>query len=219
MTEGVYMSVKVFVLGRPGSGKSTGARYIRHLVQQEGWNSVHCNDYSILKEMFLADTEHKRFRPTEYNGFDAIDLSVLDCALQELERTVNRLSTTADMVTIEFARDDYQAAFAQFSPAFLRDAYIVFLHADLDVCLQRVHERVACSLSADDHPSFSDSIFKRYYANDALDYISTSLREEFGLTQEVCVVTNMGALEQLQQALEQFVRDVLLRNEALSLTA
>ncbi|GHO43799.1 AAA family ATPase [Ktedonospora formicarum] len=213
------MSVKVFVLGRPGSGKSTGARYIRHLVQQAGWNSLHCNDYPILKEMFLADREHKKFRPTEHNGFDAIDLSVLDSALQELESTVNRLSATADMVTIEFARDDYRTALQQFSPAFLHDAHILFLHADLDTCLQRVHERVACSLSSDDHPSFSDAIFKRYYANDASSYIANSLREEFGISREVCVINNMGALNQFQYELEQFIQGVLLHNEALSLTA
>ncbi|GHO53968.1 hypothetical protein [Ktedonobacter robiniae] len=214
------MGVKVFVLGRPGSGKSTGARYIRYLAEQASWSSAHFNDYHILQEMFLADTEHKQFRPTEHNGFDAIDLSVLDCALQELERRVQLISATTDLVTIEFARDDYQAAFKHFSPAFLRDASVLFLHADLDTCLQRVHERVSCAFSADDHPSFSDDIFKRYYAHDETEYILTFLKHEYGIGQEVCVLNNMSGLEHLQRGLELFVQNtLLLPSKVLSLTA
>src|SRR6267142_1165556 len=108
---GVYcMVVKVFVLGRPGSGKSTASRCLRQIPQRHDWTVVHFNDYDILKEMFLADIHHEKFRPTAHNGFDAIDLSVLDHALQELERRVLRANSSAQMVTIEFARNDYREA-------------------------------------------------------------------------------------------------------------
>src|SRR5437868_2129522 len=109
------MKAKVFIVGRPGSGKSTAAHCLAMWAKDFGYLTTHINDYDILKEMFRADTDHKQFRPTEHGGFDAIDLSVLDTALKEVEgKAQESLSSQAmHLVTIEFARDDYHDAFEQ----------------------------------------------------------------------------------------------------------
>ena len=63
--------------------------------------------------MFLADTEHKKFKPTEHGGFDVIDFVVCDQALRELERIINIHTLYAqqkEIVLIEFARNDYRRA-------------------------------------------------------------------------------------------------------------
>ncbi len=196
--------VKVFVLGRPGSGKSTAARYLTTHFRQLGWSTAHINDYDILKRMFLEDTGHKRFRPTPNNGFDAIDLSVLDIALHEVEQLVKECSSVENLVTIEFARDDYRQALHQFSPGFLRDAYFLFMDADLETCLARVHERVIHASGADDHPSFSDDIFRRYYAADNKPYIQYFMQHEFAICKQIQVVNNTGLLEECLREIEQF---------------
>jgi len=49
------MTVKVFILGRPGSGKSTAARRIAKLVQHKGWSPVRISDYDILYNMFQRE--------------------------------------------------------------------------------------------------------------------------------------------------------------------
>jgi len=209
------MGVKVFVLGRPGSGKSTAAHHLNHLAQCQSWSAEHFNDYDILLEMFLADTEHKKFRATEHNGFDAIDLSVLDDALKILEARIQRDAAAANLVTIEFARDDYREALRQFTPAFLKDAYVLFLDADIETCIQRVHDRVEHAITNDDHPSFSDDIFRWYYARDNKPYMSTFLRTEFGIRKAVKIIDNTGSLTSFLSSLRLFADDLFVQENAL----
>ncbi|TMC15630.1 MAG: hypothetical protein E6J34_21585 [Chloroflexi bacterium] len=207
------MAIKIFVLGRPGSGKSTAARYLKRLLQQQEVHVVHFNDYDILQEMFLADIHHQKFRPTEHNGFDALDFSVLDDALQELELRVREVETMTGVITIEFARDDYARALRLFSPAFLRGAYLLFIDTDLETCLHRVLERVKRAASADDHPSLSEDLFRCYYAYENRLYMSYYARGEFAL-QQVEVVDNAGSLDDFISTIKQFSEAVLVHEAA-----
>src|SRR5579884_230087 len=147
------MCVKVFVLGRPGSGKSTAARHLIELANRRSFASLFLQDYDILHKMFLNDKNHEHFRPTDRGGFDVIDFSVLDTVLLQLEEEVEDIqaSRSVDMVCIEFARNDYRAALNLFSPLFLRDSYIFFIDSDLEYCIQRVQERVTNPPLPDHH--------------------------------------------------------------------
>ena len=83
------MVVKVFVLGRPGSGKSTSARYIEQEVRNR-FNMKRCEifricDYDILYQMFRDDVHQTMFRPTDHGGFDVHNLKAFDIALKTLE--------------------------------------------------------------------------------------------------------------------------------------
>src|SRR5437764_1080820 len=125
------MSVKVFVLGRPGSGKTTAVRRMMELAKERGWNTRRIKDFEILHSMFLADSEHKEFLPVAHGGFDVIDFSVLDTALEKLEKVVeeqkSQSSSEDDLIIIEFARNDYRKAFKRFNPQFLQDAFFLFV--------------------------------------------------------------------------------------------
>src|SRR5437868_3051345 len=155
------MALKVFILGRPGSGKSTAFRHIKKYIEEQylDWSSIRFNDYDILREMFLfeklfqTDMKLRKFRATEHGGFDVLDFSVLDTALRELERKVrHRYSPKRDeLIVIEFARDNYGKALQQFSSAFLKDAYFLFIETNMETCVQRVHDRVAHPMTIDDH--------------------------------------------------------------------
>ncbi|ERR1019366_3327602 len=213
------MSAKVFVLGRPGSGKSTAARRVKQLLTQKGWVARHINDYEILRSMFLADTQGARFRATEHNGFDAIDLTVMDIALQAVEAQVDLCLSSVDLVTIEFARNDYREALQQFTSSFLKDAYFLFLDADLETCLRRVHERVTRSRSIDDHPSFSDAIFRSYYQKENGTYMVSCLQREFAIQQQVRVINNTGSLDDFMWCIEQFADEIFRRETYASFLA
>src|SRR5713101_5132344 len=105
-----FMVVKVFILGRPGSGKTTAFHLITELVKCKGWSVTRIREYEILRSMFEVDLEHKRFRPTKYNGFDVIDFSVLDEALVEVEKEVREHMLSAkkkEFIIVELARGDY----------------------------------------------------------------------------------------------------------------
>src|SRR5258706_13050363 len=84
------MPMKLFILGLPGSGKSTIARYIQEYVSNWDWSTPHFSDYPILQEMFLNDIQGKQFKPADGGGFDILDLAVFDTALERLELQVNR---------------------------------------------------------------------------------------------------------------------------------
>ena len=208
------LSMKVFVLGRPGSGKSTAARRMNYLLEQNDRRVRHINDYEILYEMFLADKQHVKFRATDHNGFDAIDLTVMDCALQQVEeRAQASLGEVGTVVTIEFARNNYRKALKQFSLEFLKDAYFLFLDADIETCLRRVHERVESPTTSDDHPSFSEDIFRRYYARENRKYMAHRLQEELGLLHEVKVISNTGTFANFMSHIEKYVEDILTEEE------
>ena len=167
------MVEKLFVLGLPGSGKSTAARYIEMLARDCDWLPRRFNDYNILLEMFHTDIEGKRFSRTKYGGFDVHKHIAFDEALIEIERVVLQREKVPDnqkeLIIIEFARDDYCRALDMFSPAFLRDAFFLFLDADIPTCIKRIKDRIAVPQTPDDY-DVSEYIFKSYYQNDNRQY-------------------------------------------------
>jgi adenylate kinase family enzyme len=213
------MAVKVFILGRPGSGKSTAARRIANLVQPKGWSPIRISDYDILRDMFQKernslDNEPKNFIPTQYGGFDVIDFSVLDTALKEVHRKALKYkeeytSCTQKFVLIEFARDDYKKALSFFSPDFLRDAYFLFLDADIDTCIQRVHERTAHPITVDDH-FVSDKIIKCYYDKDNKPYMTSNLAVDYYIDEkQVVILDNINSRQHFNDEVNQFVNIIL----------
>src|ERR1700751_5396524 len=130
------MVVKLFILGLPGSGKSTISQYISEYASDRHWSTMHFYDYSILCQMFKEDSG-RQFRPTGYDGFDVLDLSAIDRALQQLEHVVSRylsISHFEEIILIEFSRNNYEQAFRIFSQEILKDAYFLHLNVDLDIC-------------------------------------------------------------------------------------
>ena len=85
------MAVKLFLVGLPGSGKSTCGRYIEQQVQDKvkGCRIFRICDYDILYQMFRDDVQQEMFYPTEHGGFDVQDLIALDPALKTLEIRVD----------------------------------------------------------------------------------------------------------------------------------
>jgi ABC-type dipeptide/oligopeptide/nickel transport system ATPase subunit len=63
------MVVRLFVLGRPGSGKSTVRRYITKLAQHQFWSLYSTGDYEILQKMCADDRDQTHIRLAEFGGF------------------------------------------------------------------------------------------------------------------------------------------------------
>jgi thymidylate kinase len=202
------MAVKLIILGLPGSGKSTVARYITTYLKGRGWESTRVYDHVILQNMFLAETEHRQFKPTEHGGFDVLDFTVLDVALQKLEHQVKTYITLAEpeeIILIEFARNDYQKAFQQFSQEFLQDAYFLYLDAEIETCQGRIRERIANPSTEDDF-FVSDYIFRAYYDRDNGQDIPQILEGDYGIDkQRVAVIDNNSSLQASTAQINQFV--------------
>ena len=206
------MGVKVFVLGRPGSGKSTVARHIIELAGRRGYQSLFVQDYDILYKMFLNDKKHERFRPTDRGGFDVIDYTVLDTALQKMEKEIEDVLSFkhTDMVCIEFARNDYRTALNLFSPLFLRNAYFFFIDSDLEFCIQRVQSRVT-DPPLPDHHFVSEYVMRTYYNNNNWEYMSQQYKEECKYCEEVIAVRNDGPLSVLMDEANDFAERIFRR--------
>ena len=212
--DGKAMITKLFILGRPGCGKSTVVRYLTKLAQHENWVPTSYCDYNILYDIFQAELHsplctHQHFEPVDHNGFRVIDFSVLDPALKTIQKKATTSledsnPSTQRLFVIEFARDDYIKALHQFDPAFLQDAHFLFLDADVDLCIQRIHDRVAHPTSIDDH-FVSDDIITGYYQKDSTPDTIRKLAVAFDLDkQKMRYVETYGSRDEF---LHDYVRD------------
>jgi adenylate kinase family enzyme len=202
--------IKLFVLGLPGSGKSSVAHYISMHARDRWWSTTHINDYDILYQMFREDTQGQ-FKSADFGGFDVLDLSTFDTALKKLERQVNRYfsAKSDEIILIEFSRNDYTKALHQFSNEFLHDAYFLYLDAEIDTCKRRILHRVANPTNNDDH-YVSDYIFETYYNNDNGQYIPYILERDFGIDQQrSMMIDNNYTLQEASSIISSFIDSML----------
>ena len=167
------MSVKLFLVGRPGCGKSRTTRHIGNFIKTNGWDwSIYdFKDYDILYEMAQQDDSGEKFYLYEDGSFDVKDASKLDEALHILEKKVAEYdrnidihqSTTNQLIIIEMARGDYDDTFKKLSQDFLQDAYFLLIDAEFEKCKQRIKKRVA-SPEPDNH-NVSNFVMETYYRN------------------------------------------------------
>lgn len=221
------MGITLFVFGLPGSGKSAAARHIKSIARQKKFRPRRFRDYTILYKMFKdeqkANNEEKRFRSTQYLGYDGFDVlephfDVCDEALQKLHHYILHRKKLADdsteLLIIEFSRVDYCRDLAFFTSLRLRDAHFLFIHSDIPTCKARIKARADHPRSWDDR-YVSDDIFERYYEKDHQQYLSEvaqQLNRRFGVPKEHIQVIDNGpevSVQQFYQAVESFANDVL----------
>lgn len=215
------MSIKLFILGRPGSGKSTAcrcvAKFLRQQEQYKGWSTAHYKDYSILYEMFryeklfLNPKKPKQFEATkEHNGFDVLDFTVLDTALVKLEKKARERSSDKkeEVIIIEFARQDYAEAFKQFSPSFLKDSYFLFIEADVATCLERVKERTINPSTEDDF-FVSDLIITKYYDKQIIPTVIKAKNGDSIDKNRVETIKSQGSLLAFNERIEDLIQRII----------
>ncbi len=225
---GYFVPVKLFILGRPGSGKSEAYRQIENYLQEthNDWSVVHYTDYEILQEMFQfekhfqIDEKLRKFQPREHEGFDVRDFSVLDDVLKELEKKVRFNSSEANneqLIVIEFARDDYGKALKLFSQGFLKDAYFLFINSNINTCIQRVHSRIAHSISLDDH-FVSDEIIYNYYRRQRIPFKlervdSPQVTKVQVISNKMHIINNKGSRQDLAKKIQRLVNRIIKHEE------
>jgi shikimate kinase len=197
------MENKIFVLGLPGSGKSTAARYIESLARDYQLQPQRFNDYDVLYDMYQEDSG-KKFSSTVHGGFDIHDHKLFDVALKRLECKVRNYLYSAgqnDLAIIEFSRNDYQKAFDLFTRDFLHNALFLFIDADEETCIERIQRRIDDPKFADDH-HVSEYIFESYYFKDDRQYAAQF--EAYNIDKGAATVIHNPA----QQTLKDFCTEV-----------
>jgi adenylate kinase family enzyme len=207
------MVVVLFVLGRPGSGKSTAVQHCIKVAHQHGWQTVRIKDYEILYDLFRQDTAQQRFRPAPFGAFDVIDFTVLDEVLRSLQDQVRQhlYSQAKKLVIVEFARDEYQKALATFDESILSLSYFLLVEARIDACIHRIHTRIQHQVRQDNH-YVSAEILRAYYCRDNRRYFLEDLAAQHNIEQhKISIIENNSSYSTFINLVDQFIAFVLLK--------
>ncbi|HCI79822.1 MAG TPA: hypothetical protein DHW02_09035 [Ktedonobacter sp.] len=199
------MYVKLFLLGRPGCGKSRTARHLTEFVKSFSWTTQRFKDYDILAEMAKTDT---RFRLLD-NGFDILKGSAFDDALHILDDNVRKYCqnietnqpNTNQLIIIELARSNYDDAFKHFTSNMLDDASFLLIDVEFGKCKDRIKKRIASP-----EPNTNDNHFVSDYAMDKF-YKEQHLPQDSAIS--LTIFTNNGSWDNFTHEVEPFIQRLL----------
>ncbi len=200
----------IFLLGRPGCGKSAIYRLLSERLRAEGLAEevMRIDDFPVLQELLDRDKEFKRHYRKE-GGFVVTDFTILDDVLKEINRKLHKLKRPGRVIFVEFARDRYVKALRNFDNEVLGHSRLLYIYCPYDVCMQRNVRRFkeARGKALDDHIAPSD-IMERYYKYD--DYEELYLKSDVELKRQapallVVVRNDAEGLELLERELEAIV--------------
>jgi adenylate kinase family enzyme len=197
----------IFLLGRPGCGKSIIYNMLGERLRKEklAREVMRIDDFPVLKDIVDEDKEFKRHLRKE-GGFEVTDLSMLDDVLKRINDQLKKLEKQGRVIFVEFSRNSYAHAMKNFDRKVLDRSLILYIYTPFDVCLQRnVRRFKEGPKNLDDHIVPSDMMHK-YYRND--DYEALFLRSEDELqkqapTKIITIKNNMRSLEKLELEIDQ----------------
>ncbi len=194
------MSINVYAVGRSGSGKSTAVRYMKGLADERGCSTISIRDYTILLAMSKEPEHQAKFRPNNRAGFDILDPAAYDIALERLLEQIKYLENSKEyhIIFIEFARRTYKGPFEKLSEGLRNKDYILFVEANLEICIERIDKRTTGCCGVDQH-YISDEIMTSYFSVDNLPYMNDDFAKQFGLSpSHLKAICNEGSIETLK---------------------
>jgi len=158
----------IFLIGRPGCGKSVVFRIIEQELRAKGFKGElkRIDDFPLLKHIFDTDVEHKRHRPAPGSGVKVTDDTVWDDLIKGLDKQALEMQSPDRLLFIEFSRDSYVRAFKNFSPKVLKNSLIVYIDCPFDVCWERNVRRAKKEQGLDAHLVSREEMEKTYARDD-----------------------------------------------------
>lgn len=158
----------VFLLGRPGCGKSAVFRILERELRNRGYRGEikRIDDFPILKHIFETDVELKRHRPSPGGGVKITDDTVWDDLIKGLDQQVREFIGKDDILFIEFSRNSYLRAFRNFNPETLKNSIVIYIDAPFDICWERNVRRAKLESGLDAHLVSREEMEKTYLHDD-----------------------------------------------------
>lgn len=200
----------IFLLGRPGCGKSLIYKILSEKFQKEKIASqfIRIDDFPILQALLKKDIKFKRHIEKD-GGFAVTDWSIIDAVLQIINKTAFNKVKKNKIIFIEFSRASYIKALNNFSPLFLNNSVILYIKTSFKICLKRNEERFKKNQTknVDDHIVPPD-LMKSYYKDDDFEKIIDSVGEQgikLKLSSPFFIINNNEGIKSLNQNLIKFI--------------
>lgn len=158
----------IFLIGRPGCGKSAVYRILEEELRARGYRGElkRIDDFPILNHIFDTDVGYKRHRLAPGGGVKVTDDTVWDDLAKGLNEQALKLQSPDKLLFIEFSRDNYIRAFKNFSPGILKNSLVVYIDAPFDVCWERNARRARKEQGLDAHLVSREEMEKTYAKDD-----------------------------------------------------
>jgi adenylate kinase family enzyme len=151
----------VFLLGRPGCGKSALYRELEKHILESGQAKTfeRVDDFPKVWARLQGDDARERegkeriySRRTDDGDYLAND-NLFDDILKEVNADVLRIDKPDHMVFIEFARSNYVEALQNFDPRILEHCMAIYMEVSFDICWARnvARHEAAIAEGGDDH--------------------------------------------------------------------
>jgi hypothetical protein len=177
----------VFLLGRPGCGKSALYRELesQFLTSGQAQTFERVDDFPNLWAKFQRDNALEKEgkeriyfeHPTDgtYIPFNG----VLDDILKEVNSDVLQIDTPDHMVFIEFARQSYIEALQNFDRGILDNCLVIYMEVNFDVCWARnvARHEAAIAEGGDDH-LVPRGTMEEIYLHDDQDALVQHLKDQ-----------------------------------------
>lgn len=169
----------IFLLGRPGCGKSAVYNYLTKRLKEENLalEFPRVDDFPKLWKLFQTDTQQKRSRRTEDGGYKVTDDTVWDDLLKEVNSEIISMEKEGRVVFVEFSRNSYKRAFKNFSAEVISKSIAIYIDCPFEICWRRNVERhqKAVAEGTDDHLVSKEEMEKTYLIDDGLEFAKLNI--------------------------------------------
>jgi adenylate kinase family enzyme len=158
-----HMTYKyVFLLGRPGCGKSALYRELQKRILESGQAQTfeRVDDFPKFWAKFQEDDALEQAgktriysRPTYDGDYLVTNDAIWDDTLREVNADVLQIDRPEHIIFIEFARPNYVQAIQNFDPRILDNCIVIYMQVSFDICWARnvARHEAAIAAGGDDH--------------------------------------------------------------------
>lgn len=165
--------LNIFLLGRPGCGKSEIFRRLTDKFKKEKMYNdfIRVDDFPKLWAIFQDDEKTgkwARCRKTPDGGYKVTDNGIWNEILQQVNNDVKSLQKDGRVVFIEFSRPNYIESLKNFSGNILGNSVMIYVECSFETCWARnvARHEAAVAKGTDDHLVSREEMEKTYLHDD-----------------------------------------------------